>query len=118
MGGVDRYSKRAKELLKNYDLVPAPKVVEVDLRGMQLWLVCRHSYRSHCVVCTDDGDLIKAILTRLTGRSTFPNVVLLGKSIGGSDQLSELHREGKLKALLEVAGLKVQADIKVPEGQS
>ncbi|KAA1475170.1 thioredoxin-like protein [Dentipellis sp. KUC8613] len=92
------YSKRAKELLKNYDLLPAPKVVEVDLR--------------------DDGDLIKAILTRLTGRSTFPNAVLLGKSIGGSDQLSELHREGKLKALLEEAGLKVQADIKTPEGQS
>ncbi|TFY73563.1 hypothetical protein EWM64_g10449 [Hericium alpestre] len=65
----------------------------------------------------DDGDLIKAILTRLTSRSTFPNVILLGKSIGGSDQLVELHKEGKLKAVLEEAGLKVQADIKIPEAQ-
>jgi len=29
----------------------------------------------------DDGDFIKAVLTRLTERSTFPNVILRGKSI-------------------------------------
>ncbi|THH09553.1 hypothetical protein EW146_g8654 [Bondarzewia mesenterica] len=91
-----QFSKRAKELLATYDLVPPPKIIEVDLR--------------------DDGDLIKAILTRLTSRSTFPNAILLGKSIGGSDDLHHLHRTGQLKPLLEKAGLKVRADIKV-EGQ-
>jgi hypothetical protein len=30
---VFSYSKKAKELLATYDLVPPPKVVEVDLRG-------------------------------------------------------------------------------------
>jgi hypothetical protein len=28
-----RYSKRAKEILAQYDLVPQPKIIEVDLRG-------------------------------------------------------------------------------------
>jgi hypothetical protein len=28
-----RYSKRAKDILAQYDLVPQPKVIEVDLRG-------------------------------------------------------------------------------------
>lgn len=91
------YSKRAKELLASYDLFPPPKVIEVDLR--------------------DDGDLIKVILTRLTSRSTFPNAILKGNSIGGSDDLQSLHRSGQLRALLEKAGMKVRADIKV-EGQS
>jgi len=30
---VHRYSKRAKRLLDMYDLSPAPKIIEVDLRG-------------------------------------------------------------------------------------
>ena len=28
-----RYSKRAKDLLERYELVPLPKIIEVDLRG-------------------------------------------------------------------------------------
>jgi hypothetical protein len=28
-----RYSRRAKEMLARYDLVPQPKIIEVDLRG-------------------------------------------------------------------------------------
>ncbi|KAF8134514.1 hypothetical protein EV363DRAFT_1582561 [Boletus edulis] len=59
------YSKRAKKLLETYDLVPAPKVIEVDLRA--------------------DSAHIKTLLIRLTDRSTFPNVILHGRSIGGSD---------------------------------
>ncbi|KAF5321848.1 hypothetical protein D9619_001468 [Psilocybe cf. subviscida] len=55
------YSKRAKALLEAYDLKPPPKIVEVDIR--------------------DDGNVIKHLLTRLTGHSTFPNIVVKGKSI-------------------------------------
>jgi hypothetical protein len=28
-----RYSKRAMDILAQYDLVPQPKIIEVDLRG-------------------------------------------------------------------------------------
>lgn len=52
-----RYSKRAKALLlETYHLSPVPTVVELDTRT--------------------DGLLIQTILTRLTGRSTVPNIIL------------------------------------------
>jgi len=86
------YSHRTKDLLERYELVPPPKIIEVDLR--------------------DDGDFIKAVLTRLTGRSTFPNVILRGKSIGGSDELAAMHEDGRLRQLFEKAGLQVRTEIK------
>jgi len=78
------FSKKAKALLETYDLSPSPKIIEVDLR--------------------DDGDLIKLILGRVTGRATFPNILVNGKSIGGSDEIHDLHSEGKLKHMFEIAG--------------
>ncbi|TRM70205.1 thioredoxin-like protein [Schizophyllum amplum] len=82
------YSKRAKKLLtKKYELSPPPSIVEVDLR--------------------DDGVQIKQLLGRLTGRATFPNVIVRGRSIGGSDDVQKLHRDGELRALLEEAGVEV-----------
>ncbi|CAA7261837.1 unnamed protein product [Cyclocybe aegerita] len=78
------YSKRAKELLAAYDIQPPPKIVEVDIR--------------------DDGNVIKHLLTRLTKHSTFPNVLLRGHSIGGSDNLQQLHENKTLTKLLEEAG--------------
>ena len=59
----------------------------------------------------DDGDLIKLILKRLTRRATFPNILLRGVTIGGSDDVHELHSEGKLKGLFEQAGVKVNGDV-------
>ncbi|KJA27851.1 hypothetical protein HYPSUDRAFT_35020 [Hypholoma sublateritium FD-334 SS-4] len=79
------YSKRAKQLLEGYDLQPPPKVIEVDLR--------------------DDGIMIKHLLSRITGHSTFPNILLRGESIGGSDHLQRLHAEKTLKKLLEKNGV-------------
>jgi hypothetical protein len=32
-GSCSRYSKKAKDILARYDLVPQPKIIEVDLRG-------------------------------------------------------------------------------------
>lgn len=60
---------------------------------------------------TDDGDILKSILRRLTQRNTFPNVIVRGHSIGGNDNLQELHNEGKLKPLLEEQGIKVRGNI-------
>ncbi|KAM6496965.1 Thioredoxin-like fold [Amanita muscaria] len=78
------YSKRAKNLLASYDIQPSPHIVEVDLRG--------------------DGALIKALLTRMTGRGTFPNTLVRGRSIGGSDDLFSLHESSKLAQILQDAG--------------
>ncbi|KAG6375501.1 pre-mRNA splicing factor component-domain-containing protein [Boletus reticuloceps] len=90
------YSKRAKKLLETYDLSPAPKVIEVDLRA--------------------DSTHIKTLLIRLTDRSTFPNVILHGRSIGGSDELIRLHEEGRLRDVLEKAGVKVRGTGEGGEG--
>ncbi|KAH9959742.1 glutaredoxin, partial [Lactifluus volemus] len=86
-----RYSKKAKDLLELYDLSPKPIIIEVDLR--------------------DDGNFIKTVLTRLTGRSTFPNAILRGKSIGGSDEIAMMHKDHRLRQLFEDAGLMVRADL-------
>ncbi|KAI5118888.1 hypothetical protein M0805_003563 [Coniferiporia weirii] len=96
------YSKKAKQLLQTYNLSPPPKVIEVDLR--------------------DDADILKALLTRLTGQSTFPNVFIDGQSIGGSDDLAKLHSQGQLVNLLTDAGvstnIKGSADYEPSDGDS
>jgi glutaredoxin-related protein len=52
------------------------------------------------------------VLTRLTGRGTFPNVILRGKSIGGSDDIIAMHRDGHLRQAFEKAGLKVRGELR------
>ena len=54
-----------------------------------------------------DSPHIKTLLTRLTHHSTFPNVILRGHSLGGSDDLIRLHEEDQLRQVLEKAGVKV-----------
>ena len=68
-----------------------------------------------CCCIADDGDFIKAVLTRLTGRSTVPNVILRGESIGGSDDIIAMHNDGRLRQLFENAGLQVRAELKSEE---
>ena len=111
-----RYSKRAKDLLERYELVPPPKIIEVDLRGACSLppLSARKRGEMTPSISVDDGDFIKAVLTRLTGRSTFPNVILRGKSIGGFDDIAALHEDG-LRQLFENAGLQVRAELKDEE---
>jgi len=43
----------------------------------------------------------------LTNHSTFPNIILRGRSIGGADDLKKLHDAGTLKELFEDNGLSV-----------
>ncbi|KAM0746294.1 glutaredoxin-domain-containing protein [Meredithblackwellia eburnea MCA 4105] len=82
------HSKRAKELLRKYHLSPEPHIVEVDLRP--------------------DGANLKALLTRKTHHSTFPNIVLGGRSIGGADDLEALERESSsFRELLKDSGITV-----------
>ncbi|KAF7324969.1 Glutaredoxin domain protein [Mycena kentingensis (nom. inval.)] len=84
------HSKRVKSLLHDYQLSPPPKIIEVDLRP--------------------DAAEIKAILSRLTNHATFPNVLLRGHSLGGSDQVHALQR--RLLGMFERAGIAVgNADV-------
>ncbi|OBZ70880.1 Glutaredoxin-C1 [Grifola frondosa] len=85
------YSQRAKALLTTYDISPPPKIIEINTRS--------------------DGPQIQAILARLTGRTTVPNILLKGETIGGSDDIQNMHDEQRLKTLLEEGGLKVHANI-------
>lgn len=100
-----RYSKRAKKLLETYDLSPAPKIIEVDLRGASVGF--KHVFADYRVLAADSSH-IKTLLTRLTHRSTFPNVILHGRSLGGSDDLVRLHEEDRLRQVLEEGGVKVK----------
>lgn len=54
--------------------------------------------------------MIKHILTRLTHRSTFPNIIIRGKSIGGSDDLNKLHTNKTLVEMIEQAGATPRSD--------
>ncbi|KAJ3827787.1 thioredoxin-like protein [Lentinula raphanica] len=84
------YSRKAKQLLQAYQLSPPPKIIEVDLR--------------------EDAIQLKKVLTRLTGRSTFPNINLRGKSIGGSDDVHALHNANALRDMFKEAGVDVQGE--------
>ncbi|KAJ4500339.1 thioredoxin-like protein [Lentinula lateritia] len=84
------YSRKAKQLLQAYELSPPPKIIEVDLR--------------------EDAAQLKTVLTRLTRRSTFPNILLRGKSIGGSDDLHALHNANALRDMFQEAGVDVNGD--------
>lgn len=71
------YSKKAKHILLDlYSITPPPYVVELDEHKL--------------------GEGLQAALGKSTGRRTVPNVLINGKSIGGGDDVGELHESGKL----------------------
>jgi glutaredoxin-related protein len=55
-----------------------------------------------------DGDVVKQILTRLTGRATVPNILVHGESVGGSDDIADLHASNKLKPIFTEHGIRVK----------
>lgn len=71
-------------LLDKYRIVPAPFVVELDHHPM--------------------GPQLQAMLGETTGRRTVPNVLVIGKSIGGGDDIVELHQMDKLLDKLKSMG--------------
>ena len=56
-----------------------------------------------------DAANLKALLARLTSHSTFPNVIIGGRSIGGSDDLAQLLLDDKLLPMLAAVGVKARA---------
>ncbi|KAK0628476.1 thioredoxin-like protein [Bombardia bombarda] len=79
------YSKKAKEiLLEKYAIDPVPFVVELNQHPM--------------------GMQIQAKLADMTGRSTVPNIMVNGKSIGGGDDIAEFARQKTLAAKIKSFG--------------
>lgn len=49
---------------------------------------------------------LKGLLARRTLHSTFPNIILGGRSIGGADDLEALHESGELASVLQGMGVR------------
>jgi len=47
-----------------------------------------------------DGKHLKGLLARRTLHSTFPNIIVGGRSIGGADDLFRMEADGSLTKLL------------------
>ncbi|XVE67894.1 hypothetical protein DITRI_Ditri09bG0024600 [Diplodiscus trichospermus] len=58
-----------------------------------------------------DGSEIQAALAEWTGQRTVPNVFIGGKHIGGCDNTTAIHKEGKLVPLLTQAGAVAKSSI-------
>ncbi|KAF1936335.1 glutaredoxin domain-containing protein [Clathrospora elynae] len=79
------HSKKAKHiLLEKYRIVPEPYVVELDLNPQ--------------------GAKLQSFLAKSTGRRTVPNILLMGKSIGGGDDMEELDETDTLAAKIKEIG--------------
>ncbi|GJN94599.1 hypothetical protein Rhopal_007682-T1 [Rhodotorula paludigena] len=75
------YSRRAKQRLEELGLLPAAHVVEADLRP--------------------DMAQLKALLARRTLHSTWPNIIVGSRSIGGADDLDRLIESGEFAEMLD-----------------
>ncbi|KAH7395263.1 thioredoxin-like protein [Phaeosphaeria sp. MPI-PUGE-AT-0046c] len=79
------YSKKAKHiLLEKYRIMPEPFVVELDIEPL--------------------GAKLQDLLAHMTGRRTVPNILLVGKSIGGGDDMEELDQTDTLVSTFKEFG--------------
>ena len=98
------HSRRAKSLLlESYDIVPKPYVVEVDT-----WTEPARKGGGEVKDGTVGeenaptmGRALQDLLAQRTGRKTVPNILVLGMSIGGADEVVKLHEEGSLAGKLK-----------------
>ncbi len=74
--------------MDKYGIVPAPFVVELDLHPM--------------------GPQLQGILAKNTGRTTVPNILVNGLSIGGGDDVEALDQSGQLtEKIKSMAGKRI-----------
>lgn len=78
------FSAKAKSILNKYTIVPAPFVVELDQHPL--------------------GAKLQALLAKNTGRSTVPNILVNGRSIGGGDDVAALDKDNALESKLKSLG--------------
>lgn len=80
-----QYSKRAKSvLLEKYKISPEPYVVELDVHPL--------------------GKQIQERIHEMTGRGTVPNIMINGKSIGGSDEILAMDKKNELVDKIQSLG--------------
>lgn len=79
-------------LLDKYSISPEPYVVELDLHPL--------------------GKQIQARLGKMTGRTTVPNIMINGKTIGGGDEIGAMDSNNeladKIRSLGSVGGKTVE----------
>lgn len=76
-------------MLDKYQIEPAPYVVELDQHPL--------------------GRKIQNKLGERTGRTTVPNIMVFGVSIGGGDEIAELDKTKKLsQKLKELVGRRIE----------
>lgn len=84
-------------------------IIEVDKRGNLLFILdlikINNHIHLHFLYFIDDADEFKQALIKSTYRSTFPNIFIDGRSIGGSDELATMHSNGRLSEILVDAGV-------------
>ena len=93
------HSKRAKAiLLDKYTITPAPYVVELNEHPM--------------------GARLQARLAELTNRRTVPNILINGVSIGGGDEIANLHSTKTLIEKVNNLGAKRITQVELKEVES
>lgn len=79
-------------MLHTYEITPEPFVVELDIHPL--------------------GKDIQERLGKMTGRTTVPNIMINGVSIGGADDIIAMNQKhelvGKIQELGSVGGKKVE----------
>ena len=96
------HSRRAKQLLLEvYEIDPKPLVVELDMLGEHVPSSPRHGsssdpdHEEHAKKTL--GKALQDLLAQKTGRRTVPNIVVgSAHSIGGNDNLWDMHNSGTL----------------------
>lgn len=95
------HSQRAKTLLlETYEILPKPYIVELDTQtepadGSTAPQANSESQDGESAVPTM-GRALQDLLAQRTGRRTVPNILVLGMSIGGADELVRLDEERTL----------------------
>ena len=90
------FSKRAKGLLlEKYTITPEPYVVELDVHPL--------------------GRQIQDKLGLMTGRKTVPNIMINGKSIGGSDDIALMDSNYELVDTIRTLGSVGEKTVEVKE---
>lgn len=91
------FSKKAKHILLDlYKIQPDPFVVELDEHPL--------------------GPQLQHTLGETTGRTTVPNILIMGKSIGGGDDIEELHNDRKLIHKIKAMGGSRIVEVAMREG--
>jgi glutaredoxin 3 len=63
----------------------------------------------------EDGAEIQKQLGKLTGASSVPRVFIGGKSVGGHDDIMQLHQKGLLQKTLQEVGVPFFAESKATQ---